>query len=188
MAGVVPILPPRNGFMNGKLQTQYKKSLTMDELLANSPGVKDFFDELSEKGWRYYFIDGYGMVTMELEVESSEYSFGSGEHPRGGFAYSLSLDFERCLPKLQLKDIVNVERFVVNICSKHYPRGVTIDLTKNKITYVHESLWVSEGAEGVEEAKDVLNILKWLIEEKKFKLGGGEEERYRELVAFLGGK
>ena len=188
MAGVVPILPPRNGFMNGKLQTQYKKSLTVDELLTNLPDARDFFDALSEKGWRYYFIDGYGMVTMELEVEPSEYNFRSGEHPRGGFAYSLSLDFERCLPKLQLKNIVNVERFVVNICSKHYPRGVTIDLTKNEITYVHESLWVLKGAEGVEEARDVLKILQWLIEEKRFKLGVGEEERYRELVALLGGK
>ncbi len=188
MAGVVPILPPRKGFMTGTLQMQYKKSLTMDELLTNSPVTRDFFDALSKKGWRYYFIDGYGTATMELIVESSEYVFHSGEHPRGGLAYSLSLDLERCLPKLQLKDIVDIERFVVNICSKHFPRGVTIDLTKNEITYVHESLWVSRGAEGIEEARDVLNIVQWLIEERGFKLGIDEEGNYHELVALFKGK
>ena len=89
---------------------------------------------------------------------------------------------------LRLKKIDNVHRFIVNICSKTYPRGVTIDLAKNEITYVHDSLWVLKGEGCIEDAKDILNILQWLIEEKKFKLAVDNAERYQELVTLLGGK
>lgn len=188
MAGVVPIVPPPAGSMDGKLEVKTERFVTLDELITHLPTAKAFLKELSQRGWRYYFIDGYGMLLLELEVDSSPYTFRKYEHQRGGFAYTLSIDFERRLPKLQLKSIINLDRFIVNICSKDYPRGVTIDLTKNEITYVHESLWVSKGEGCMEEAKDVLKILQWLIEEKKFKLAVSDSNRYRELVALLGGR
>ncbi|GAH61419.1 unnamed protein product, partial [marine sediment metagenome] len=144
---------------------------------------------LSERGWRYYFIDGYGKVILEMGIDSSPYTWQTHEHPRGGFTYTLSMDFGRRLPKLQLKSIIDLHRFIVNICSKDYPRGVTVDLTKNEVTYVHESLWVSKGEGCTEGAKDVLKILQWLIEEKKFKFAiDGGEKYYRELVTLLGKK
>ena len=189
MAGVVPVVPPRTGCMDGKLEVRTERFITLDELYTHLPTARAFLDELSKRGWRYYFIDGYGKVVMELKVDSSQYTWQTYEHPRGGFAYNLSFDFGRRLPKLQLKSIIKVDRFVVNICSKDYPRGVTVDLTKNEVTYVHESLWVSKGDGCTEEAKDVLKILQWLIEEKKFKLAvSGGEKYYRELATLLGRK
>ena len=188
MAGVAPIVPPRSGSTDGKLEIQTERFITPDELIAYSLTAKAFIDELSERGWRYYFIDSHGKVALELGIDSAAYTFQTYEHPRGGFAYALSMDFGRRLPKLQLKNIIDLDRFVLNICSKDYPRGVTIDLIKNEITYVHESLWVSKGEGCTEEARDVLKILQWLIEEKEFKLAVGDGEKYRELVNLLGEK
>ena len=188
MAGVTPLLPPRTGFTDGKLSIQTETFLTLDELLTYLPTAQAFLNELTGRGWRYYFIDGYGKVQKELEISSLPYTFQVEEHPRGGFVYSISLDFGRYTPEARLKGIINLHRFIMNICSNTYPRGVTIDLTKNEVTSVHESLWAWKGKEGMEEAKDVFKILQWLIEEKKFKLRVSDGERYRELLNLLGEK
>jgi len=186
MAGVVPILPPRTGCMNGKLEVEAERFITLDELRKNLPAATAFLDELSEMGRRYYFIDAYGRVLMELDIEATEYKWQTNEHARGGFAYNLFLDFGRRLPRVQLKEIISLDRFVVNICGKDHPRVVTVDLTKNEVTYVHDCLWVAKGKGYTKEAKDVLKILQWLIEEKKFKLAvSGGKKYYRELVALL---
>jgi len=187
MAGITPLVPPRTGIVDGKLEIKTGASLTLDELLTYRPTAEAFLNELSEKGWRYYFIDGYGTVLKEMEI-SAPYTFLASEHPRGGLTYTLSVDFGRAIPNALLKDIISLDRFVVNICSQDYPRGVTVDLTKNEVTYVHESLWVLKGKGCTEEAKDVLKILQWLIEEKKFKLAVGDGKRYRELVTLFSGK
>ena len=189
MAGVVPILPPRTGNIAGKLTLEAERSITLDELLAHTPSAKKFLDELTGKGWKYLFIDGYGKVTLELSLDSYPYNWQTYEHPRGGFAYKLALDFERRLPKLELKSIIRLDRFIVNISSKDYPRGVTIDLVKNEITYVHDSLWISKGEDCAEEAKGVLEIVTWLLKQKKFKLAvSGGDSYYQELVTILKGK
>jgi hypothetical protein len=189
MAGVVPILPPRTGNIAGKLDIQAERSITLDELLTHFTSSKTFLNELTDKGWKYHFIDGYGKVALELILDSYQYNWQTYEHPRGGFAYKLELDFERRLPKLQLISIIRLDKFVVNICSRDYPRGVTIDLLKNEVTYVHDSLWILKGKDCIEEAKDVLKILEWLVEEKKFNLAvDGGESYYRKLITALGGK
>jgi hypothetical protein len=189
MAGVIPIVPPHTGSMTGKLDVETERFVTFDELCKHLPQAKAFFDELEKKGRTFFFIDCHCKVVQEMELESALYVWQMYEAPRGGFAYKLAFDFGRRLPKLNLKKIVSLERCLVNICSKDYARGVTIDLTRNQITYVHESLWLSQGKGCAEEAKDVLTILQWLVEEKKFKLAISDgESHYRELVALMGGK
>ncbi len=187
MAGITPLVPPRTGVVDGKLEVKTETLLTLDEVLTYRPAAQAFLDELSEKGWRYYFIECYGTVLKEMVI-SAPYTFLVGEHLRGGFTYKLTVDFGRAIPDALLKDVISLDRFIVNICSLDYTRGVTIDLVKNEVTYVHESLWVLKGEGCTEEAKDVLKILQWLIEEKKFKLAVGDGKRYRELVELVGGK
>lgn len=187
MAGITPLVPPRTGVVDGKLEIKTETSLTLDEVFAYRPAIQDFLDELSEKGWRYYFIECHGTVLKEMAI-SAPYTFLVGEHLRGGFTYKLTVDFGRAIPDALLKDVISLDRFIVNICSRDYPRGVTIDLVKNEVTYVHESLWVSKGEGCIDEARDVLKILQWLIDGKKFKLAVGNGKRYRELVTLLGGK
>ena len=186
MAGVVPVVPPQSGSMDGRLEVQAERFVTLDELLTHFPAYKTFLDELSQKGWQYHFIDGYGRVVMEMSIDQAPYSWQASEHPRGGFAYTLSMDFGRRLPKLELKSITSLDRFIVNICSQDYPRAVTVELTRNEVAYVHDSLWVLKGEGCPIEAKRVLEILQWLVEEKNFKLvASGGEKHYRELAALL---
>lgn len=188
MAGVVPIVPPTTGVLEGKLSIQVEKFLALDDIIAHVDSARFFLDEVTQKSWKYLFIDGYGLAVMELEVGSSPYRFKLDEHPHGGFTYAISVDFGRRLPRMQIKDIVNLQRFTLNICSRQFSRAVTIDLTTNEITYVHDSLWTLKGKGCYEEAKEVFEILNWLIEKKNFKLATGDVERYPEVVAMFGGK
>ena len=187
MAGITPLVPPRIGYANGKIQIETEVPLTLDELCRYCQTEKAFLDELADKGWRYYFIDGYGKVVKEIDI-ASPYTFLVTEHPRGGFTYQLSFDFQRSMPDAVLKDIHSLDRFVVNVCSKDYPRGVTVNLASKEVTFVHESLWISKGDGCTEEAKDVLRILRWLVEEKGFKLALDDSDKYQELVNLLGDK
>ena len=186
MGAVIFPAIPMTGSVDGKLDIRVEKYLTLDELLTHLPTTKAFFDELSKRGWRYYFIEGYATVVMQLNMVSSPYAAHVKEHPRGGLSYSMSLDFGRSTPRLKLAGIIDLQRFIVNICGKYYPRGVTVDLTKNEVTYVQESLLVSKDEKVKEDAKDILDILRWLIKDKKFKLEVSKGKR--ELVALIGGE
>jgi hypothetical protein len=189
MAGVVPIVPPRTGSMAGKLEVETTRFITFDELCAHVPQVKSFLEELDKQGWKYLLIDAQGKVVMELTLAAAPYTWQSYEAPRGGFAYKLAFDFGRQLPRLALKRILGLDNCIINICSRDYARAVTVDLTKNEVTYVHDALWVSRGEGHVREAQGVLQILRWLVEEKHYKLAvSGGEGHYRELKAGLGGK
>lgn len=186
MAGVFPLVPPRTGSINGKLEVQMERFVTLDDLTTHLPETTSFLSELEKKGWRYLFIDGCGIVMLEVDVTKSPYTFQVSEHPNGGFAYELDLKFGRRLPDIKIKNIIELKRFVINISGNYHPRAVTIDILNNKVTYVHDSLWLLKGEGCKEEAKDVLRIVKWLIEEKKFKLGTGENRKYQELKKLIG--
>jgi len=184
MAGVVPVVPPRTGCINGKLEVQTKRFITFDELLTHFPAIAAFFKELTKMGRHYYLIDSHGTVVLEMDINDTDYKWQTQEHPRGGFAYNLLMDFGRQLPKVNLKQIDSLDRFIVNICSKDYSRAITINLINNHITYVHDSLWSLKGNKITADARDVLNILQWLVDKKKFKLEmKGGLERYRKLIA-----
>jgi hypothetical protein len=188
MAGVTPILPPRTGCMNGKLEVETDRFIILDELLTSLPAMKTFLSELTKKGWRYFFIEGYGTVVLEIDIAGTDYKWLAQEHPRGGFAYNLALEFGRRLPKIGFKKISKLDRFIINICSKDHARGVTADLRSKKITFIHDSLWDLKSGKITQDAKDILGIAQWLIEEKKFNLEmSGGMERYRKLAASIKG-
>jgi len=126
---------------------------------------------------------------MEMLIEAAPYTWQSYEAPRGGFAYTLDFDFGRRLPRMALKNVISLENCIINIRTRDYARGVTVDLIQKAVTYVHESLWVSCGKGCTSEAKQVLQILRWLVEDKKFKLAvSGGESYYRKLSALMGGE
>jgi hypothetical protein len=188
MAGVTPILPPRTGCMNGKLEVETDRFIILDELLTSLPAMKTFLSELTKKGWHYFFIEGYGTVVLEIDIAGTDYKWLAQEHPRGGFAYNLALEFGRRLPKIGFKNISKLDRFIINICSKDHARGVTADLKSKKITFIHDSLWDLKSGKITQDAKDILGIVQWLIEEKKFNLEmSGGMERYRKLTASIKG-
>jgi hypothetical protein len=186
MAGVTPILPPRTGCINGKLEVETDRFIILDELLTSLPAMKTFFSELTRMGWSYFFIEGYGTVVLEIEIAETDYKWLAQEHPRGGFAYNLALEFGRRLPKIGFKNISRLNRFIINICSKDHARGVTADLKSKKVTFIHDSLWGLKSGKITREAKDILEIVRWLIEEKKFKLEvSGGMEHFHKLAASI---
>ena len=187
MAGITPLVPPRTGAVNGKLEIKTDTFLTLDELLKHRPQFEPFLDEITQKGWRYFYIEGFGTVIKEMNV-SAPYKFIVSEHPRGGLTYTMTMDFGRAIPDAKLKEVISLDRFIINIASKRYPRAMTIDLTRSEVTYVNESLWVSSEEGYTEEAKGALNILRWLIEEKKFSLKVEKGAKLWELIANIGKK
>jgi len=141
-----------------------------------------------DKGWRYFFIEGYGVILAELDIHSLPFTYQAKEHLRGGFINTLSVDFGRSIPKPRLKSIINLERFIINIRNQDYSRAITIDIAKNEITYIHDLLWICKGEDCMKEAEGVFRILEWLVEEKKLRLPNGEDEKYRELTILFAGK
>jgi len=189
MAGVVPIVPPRTGTMGGKLQVETDRFIIFDELYANVPEIRAFFDELDKKKLRYLLIDSHGKVQMELAIEAAPYVWQSYEAPRGGFAYKLDFDFGRRLPRIKLNKVLNVENCIINIRTADLVRGLTLDFIKKDISYVHESLWASKNAKSSKEARDVFKVLKWLVDVKRFKISAqGGSKRFKELATLMGGK
>jgi hypothetical protein len=189
MAGVVPIVPPRTGSMSGKLEVEAERFITFNELCSHVPPVKAFFDELDKKGLKYLLIDSHGKVVMEITLEAAPYTWQTHDAPRGGVTYKLAFDFGRHLPRMGPKNVISLENCIINIRTRDYARGVTVDLIQKAVTYVHDALWVSRGEGCAREAKEVLQILRWLVEDKKFKLEvSGGESYYRELMASMGGK
>jgi hypothetical protein len=187
MAGVIPIVPPPQGVMGGKLEVETPRFLTVNELREHAGAINEFLKELEMKSWRFLLIDSHGLVVMEMELEEASYVWKMYEAPRGGYAYALSFDFGRRLPKLTPKRIVRLENCIFNICSAEFPRAVTIDLTTNEITYVHECLWVQKGKGCHKEACNVLKILRWLVEEKQFLFQDGEgNTHYRDIIKTMG--
>ncbi len=187
MAGITPLVPPRTGAVNGKLDIKTDTHLTHDELLKFCPQFEPFLDEITKKGWRYLYIEGFATVVKQMII-SSPYRFMVGEHPQGGLIYTMNIDFGRNIPDANLKELLNLDRFIINISSKDFPRAVTADLVKKEVIYVHESLWISEGKECKDEAGRVLEILRWLVDEKKFTIKTDDRNKYRELVATVGKK
>jgi hypothetical protein len=188
MAGIVPIVPPPKGVMGGKLRVNSTRFLTVNELRDHSGTVKNILNELEKKGWRFLLIDAHGVVTMEMDIEDANYVWQAYEAPRGGFAYTLNFDFGRRIPRLSLVQVVKLESCVINIRSQEYHRAVTVDLVTNEITYVHESLWEAKGKAVQKDACNVFEILKWLIEEKRFNFKEKDgKTHYQKLVKMMGG-
>lgn len=189
MAGVVPMVPPRAGSMTGKLEVETSRFVTFNELCAHVPEINDFFVALDKKGLKYLLVDSHGKIVLEMAVETAPYVWQTYEAARGGFAYKLAFDFGRRLPRMGLKKVLGLENCIVNIRNQDFPRALTVDLVQNAVTFVHDSLWAARGKKLSPEARRVLQILRWLVEDKKFKIAAeGGEGYYRELTAQMDGK
>jgi hypothetical protein len=173
----LPTILHVKGVARGKLTLEYSGRLIPEKVLETFPEYKKMLDEIKEKGWRYVYIEISGKSLIDLEI--SDYPckvipYGVWAGPN---AFTLDIDLGRKLPELKVGE---VEQFRINIASKSYPRIVTVDLAKQVITYIDENFWNwkdewKDDEQKLQPAREAYEVVKWLVEEKKFKL----HEEYR---------
>jgi hypothetical protein len=176
------------GDAEGRLSLTSTGRMIASDILAFHPEIQAKLDEIEKKGWKYLYIETIGTSKSEITLAKSTYKImPSPYHPEGrGLPDNIvEITIGHEVPKV--KAVPEVPLFKVNVCSASFPRAATVDLSKDEVTYLHEPFWKWEVGSEVDEkklsdAKEVYEIAAWLIDEKKFKLGGEvTEQRYSEL-------
>jgi hypothetical protein len=168
------------GFSKGKLSLEYTDMVTPMAVLSFHPELQTQLDEITKQGWSYLFIESRAKSVCELNIDETYRLLADGT------GYYIQLFVGDQPPGIT--GMPEVTEFRINICTKSFPRAATIDLPKGMVTYIHEALW--EWQEDwrndpvrLEQAKEVYEVAKWLVNVKKMKLH--EElkvERFTELA------
>ncbi len=180
----LPTIFHLKGKAKGKLTLEYTGKLNPEEVLKTFPEFREALNEIKSKGWRYVYIEITGKSFIELEVADYPCRIIPYGVWAGANAFTLDIDLGRKLPEVKVGE---VEQFRINIASKTFPRAATVDLAKKVITYIEEGFWNwrnewKDDESKLQPAKEVYEIVKWLIEEKKFKLHENyQEARFQEL-------
>jgi hypothetical protein len=155
------------GFTKGKLSIEYTDMVYPLAVLEFHPEIKAQLDEISKQGWTYLFIESRAKSVSEFEIDQSYRLL------EDGVGYYVQLYLGDHPPPIT--GMPEVTMFIINICTKSFPRAVTIDLSKNMITYIHEAFW--EWQEGwkddptrLAQATEVYEVARWVLEVKKMKL------------------
>jgi hypothetical protein len=175
----------QKGLTAGKLKIEFSGILTPEDVLKENPELKNILNEIKEKGWRYLFIHTSGKTAIEFDISNQPskiipYGIWSGEGN-----YTINIDIGKNISEPKIK---SVEEFRINISIKDLPRAVTIDIVKKLITYIDENFWNWKDEWTTDENKlslatGVYEVVKWLIEEKKFELAENyNKERYTQLL------
>ncbi|MEM2216738.1 MAG: hypothetical protein QXP57_09280 [Nitrososphaerota archaeon] len=170
----------------GKLIMEFVNRLPPTLVLQFFPGYKKLLDEIASKNWKYLYIETFGKYLLELEFQGEACKIIP--HSPDWFLkgrFSINVELGKPLPELKVE---GVDEFRINISTESFPRAVTIDLVKQVITYIESIFWDwndewINDQEKLSKASEVYTVVKWLIEEKKFKLHENlSEERCKELL------
>jgi hypothetical protein len=155
------------GFTKGKLSLEYTDMVYPLAVLEFHPEIKAQLDEISQQGWTYLFIESRAKSVSDFEIDQSYRLL------EDGVGYYVQLYLGDHPPAIT--GMPEVTEFRINICTKSFPRAVTLDLSKNMITYIHEAFWEWEEAWKDDPAKlaqatEVYEVARWVLEVKKMKL------------------
>ena len=178
------------GEATGTVTLKFTGVMHPSDILRFHPEIQSQLDEVVKKGWKYLFIQTEGTAITELRAQAmpcrlrASTSFSSKSLPP---APTLELDLGQ--HPLDLTSMPDVQQFRVNISTKTFPRAVSIDLVTRTATYIHDALWnwdrtwAADAAKST-QAKEVYEVARWVVEEKKFKLiEPFNPSRYGELTA-----
>jgi hypothetical protein len=177
------------GEANGSVTLKFKGVMQPSDILRFHPEIKAQLDEIEKKGWKYLFIQTEGTAVTELKAQAipcrirASTSFNSKSAPPPPI---LELNLGQ-LP-LDLTGMPEVQKFLVNVSSKTFPRAATMDLVSRAATYIHEALWGwdktwAADATKTSQAKEVYEVARWVIEEKRYSLAEPFNiSRYNELA------
>lgn len=167
------------GFAKGKLSLEYTGLVVPAAVLKFHPEFQARLEEIVQHGWTYYLVETRGRSVSDVDIDQSYRMVADG---RGYFVY-LSLG-EETPPVTGLPEVTE---FRINISTKSFPRAVTVDLTKDTITYIHEAFWEwqeewKDDSTKLSQATEVYEVAKWLLDVKNMKLVEGlDMGRFREL-------
>jgi hypothetical protein len=158
-----------------KYSTKLKGKFRLSEadILRFHPWIKPFIEEVKSKGWNYEFSNVIAEVLVELNLD--ELVLTLSYHPprierceeEGVYEISARLGEEPAIMK-----VLSIDRFNVDVFPEHCLHAVEVDPFKREVKRIKDVLWdgLGEKCSGkLDEARDVYEIAKWLIEEKGFK-------------------
>lgn len=180
----ISLIVHQRGIAQGKLTLEFTGRVLPEDVLKFFPNFKIFLDEIKERNLRYIYIQTNGKTIVEFDVTNQPskiipYGVWSGQR-----SFTINIDVGSNIPNIK---IGAVEEFRINIATKNLPRAATVDLAKNLVTYIDESFWNWTDDWKTDESKlslalEVYDVVKWLVEDKKFTLHENYSlERYQEL-------
>jgi hypothetical protein len=167
------------GFAKGRLSLEYTGLVNPAAVLKYHPEFQARLDEILQHGWTYYLIETRGRSVSDVDIDQTYRMLSDG------LGYSVYLGLGEEPPGVT--SVPEVTEFRINISTKSFPRAVTVDLTKDTITYIHEAFWEwQEEWKGdstkLLQATEVYEVAKWLLDVKNMKLVEGlDMERFRKL-------
>lgn len=148
-------------------------SLSEDDVIKFHPWINPLLEEIKEKGWNYRISNVNAEVLVELNLD--ELVLTLNYYPpriekfeeEGTYEISAKLGNE---PPAIIK-VISVEKFDIDISTEHCWCAVEIDPFERKINRIRDVLWNfgKEGPKKMSEAREVYEVVKWLIDEKGFK-------------------
>lgn len=166
----------KKGFVHGNISLEFSGKIIPEDILSSFEEFKLLLEEIKSKGFRYLYIETEGKYSVEINLTNQECSI----YPLDDFRYikdprvaiSVEILAKQLPEKVKIKEVT---KFKINISTDVYPRAVTVDLAKNIILYIHETFWNwndewINDEEKLSQALKIYEVVKWLLEEKMFKL------------------
>lgn len=164
-----------------------KFDLKEDDVLRFHSWVKPLLEEIKKKGWKYHISNIDAEVLVELNLD--DLTLTLNYYPPRIEEFEEEGTYE-ILAKLgsdppAVMKILSIERFDIEISTKHCRCAVEINPFKKKVKKIWDVLWIfgKEGPKKLTEAREVYEVAKWFIEEKGFKPANDYVvEDYKKLV------
>lgn len=164
--------------------------LSEKEVLKFHPQIKSFLNEIKEKGWKYSIMDIEGEAVAEIDENKVKFELHyyppdiTEPDSEGRYALKAELGSE---PPAVIK-VLSVKAFKIKISTPHCWNAATVNPFKKTVTHIKDVLWrwslnKEKKPSKLSEAREVYEVAKWLIEEKKFKPENSYVlEDYKQLV------
>jgi hypothetical protein len=170
-----------NGYANGSLVIDASGKIVAEDIMKLRPDIQAWLDEVEKQGWRYLFIDNlsiYRMTAVAAGAPCRSFYIESGadrDPTMIDFTNHMIVQMDVGDKRLEVEEILSLEKFTINISSKNFPRAATVDLSSSSVTFLNDPFWKWEkGWEAdpkkLAEAEEVYEVAKWLIETKKLTL------------------
>ncbi|ADB58216.1 hypothetical protein [Archaeoglobus profundus] len=148
--------------------------LSEDDVKRFHPWINPLLEEIKKKGWKYRISDVSAEVLVELNLDEltltlKYYPPRIEEFDKEG-TYEISAEIGNEPPAVM--KILSVEKFNVEISTEHCWHAVEINPFKREVKWIKDVLWFGldkDGPNKLSEAREVYEVAKWLIKEKKFR-------------------